>query len=65
MVSFQGSYTPAKNQRDKNAQRFFRDEIIHRYVEFLKNTYNAVDMTFYNAIKVYSHFNKVDDEVDI
>ena len=29
MASFQGSYTPAKNQRDKKAQKFFRDEAIH------------------------------------
>jgi hypothetical protein len=31
----------------------------------MKNRYNAVDVTFYDAIKVYSHFNKVDDDVDI
>jgi hypothetical protein len=29
MASLKGSYTPAKNQRDKKAQRFFRDEAIH------------------------------------
>ena len=29
MASFQVPYTPAKNQRDKKAQRFFRDEAIH------------------------------------
>jgi hypothetical protein len=28
MASFQVSYTPAKNQRDKKAQWFFRDEVI-------------------------------------
>jgi len=26
MASLKGSYTPAKNQRDKKAQWFFRDE---------------------------------------
>jgi hypothetical protein len=29
MASFQVPYTPAKNQRDKKAQLFFRDEAIH------------------------------------
>jgi len=29
MASFQVQYAPAKNQRDKKAQRFFRDEAIH------------------------------------
>jgi hypothetical protein len=29
MASFQVPYTPAKNQRDKKAQWFFRDEAIH------------------------------------
>ncbi|MEA3435329.1 MAG: hypothetical protein U9R43_02615 [Thermodesulfobacteriota bacterium] len=28
------SYTPAKNQRDKKAQRFFRDEAIHVVCRF-------------------------------
>ena len=29
MASFQVPYTPAKNQRDKKAQWFFRDEAMH------------------------------------
>ena len=48
MASFQGLYTPAKNQRDKKAQWFFRD---YKYVEFLKNRCKAVDGTFCDAIK--------------
>jgi len=60
MASFQVSYTPAKNQRDKKAQWFFRDKVIQvvcRVSEkllrlapqghFLRGVYEP----FYDAIK--------------